>query len=283
MRDQSRSRQPGRPAQPVFLGSLLSELDATSDLPQAFQELRVKFDRVKSHYDSGDLPAERYGDLLASLRCYDSQGTAWTIGASSGLWYRMVDDVWIQWPPPYQDSVAAASAARIYSRAAQASGRTGTPGPMGMPPTAAATQAFEPEAFVPHPPLTTPQMQPPQPLPPQMLPPQTLPPQMGEPLLPPQNFGGYGVPPAELSAFDMSEFAPSEFPLAGGFPPPTPGAAIPADPLLFGLPEQLFAGEAVDPGPVPYGALPETDPFPASPAWREDTEEPSGPYGPYGA
>ena len=120
MRDPARSSRSSEPlSRPVFLGSLLSVLDATGDLPPAFQELRRRFDQAKAHFDAGDLSAERYANLLASLRCFDPEGRSWTIGASSGLWYRMVEDVWVQSPPPYQSASAISSAATLYQTAAQ--------------------------------------------------------------------------------------------------------------------------------------------------------------------
>lgn len=115
MRDAARvQREETRDHRPVFFGSLLSALDATGDLPQAFQELRLRFDQARALYGRGDLSAERYANVLSSMRCYDSEGRSWTIGASSGLWYRMIDDVWVQSPPPYQSAAAISSAASVY-------------------------------------------------------------------------------------------------------------------------------------------------------------------------
>jgi hypothetical protein len=116
----------GAGSRPVFLGSLLSALDATGDLPPAFQDLRRRFDQARSHFDSGDLSAEQYANRLSSLRCFDAEGQPWTIGATSGLWYRMISDTWVQSPPPYQSASAISSAASLYRDAAAAS--TGSSG-----------------------------------------------------------------------------------------------------------------------------------------------------------
>jgi hypothetical protein len=122
MRDAARNaKSNGARSRPVFLGSLLSVLDATGDLPPAFQDLLRRFDQAKGHFDSGDLSAERYASLLSSLRCFDAEGQPSTIGATSGLWYRMISDVWVQSPPPYQSASAISSAASLYRDAAAAS------------------------------------------------------------------------------------------------------------------------------------------------------------------
>lgn len=132
--------QVGAP-QPVFLGSLLSVLDATGELPSALEELRARFDRVKAHYDSGELTPDRFAGMISTLRCYDEAGNAWTIGATSGLWYRLTDDGWLQSPPPYSRPEASVSAAGLYRPA------------VAVPATPAATPApaAEPEPAEPEP------------------------------------------------------------------------------------------------------------------------------------
>jgi hypothetical protein len=199
MRDSARNARMREPmSRPVFLGSLLSVLDATGDLPPAFQELRQRFDQAKARFDAGDLSAERYANLLAALRCFDSDGRSWSIGASSGLWYRLIDDAWVQSPPPYQSASAISSAESLY-RTAVEHART----PAALPAAPDAT-------------------------------------------------GATGATGGEADA-------------TGG-----------GEELLFGLPTQLFASEAMPQGPVPHGALPELDapggdPSPRSPDGDERT------------
>jgi hypothetical protein len=195
MRDSARNARTSEPlSRPVFLGSLLSSLDATGDLPPAFQDLRLRFDQAKAHFESSDMSPERYANLLAAMRCYDSDGRTWTIGATSGLWYRLVEDTWVQSPPPYQSATAISSAAQLYYQAGtQANAEAG-----GQAPTPSSPTPSSPTPSSPTPSSPTPS-------------------------------------------------APE--PLSSG-----------REELLFGLPVQLFADEAVDPGPVPHGALPSFDP-----------------------
>ena len=199
MRDPARhTRGSQSHVRPVFLGSLLSVLDATGDLPPAFQELRRRFDQAKSHFDAGDLSAERYAKLLSALRCFDQEGRSWTIGASSGLWYRMMDDVWVQSPPPYQSASAISSAATLYQSSPQ-----------------------------------------------------------------PSNTSSQVAEPASEVRDDGAD-----------------GGAVAGDELLFGLPAQLFAEEAVDQGPVPHGSLPSLEPgFDAQPQPRDSGGGDSDGYG----
>jgi len=71
-----------------FLGTLRSELDEDITLEGAFAELYARFGALRDAYDGGRLDTRSYGLALRDLRVLDSDGYQWTIGATTGKWYR---------------------------------------------------------------------------------------------------------------------------------------------------------------------------------------------------
>jgi len=72
----------------AFLGTLRSELDEDIPLEGAFAELYARFTSLKDAYDMGRLDTRTYGRALRDLRVIDPEGFQWTIGATTGRWYR---------------------------------------------------------------------------------------------------------------------------------------------------------------------------------------------------
>jgi hypothetical protein len=72
----------------AFLGTLRSELDEDATLEGAFAELYARFVTLRDSYDNGRLDAHSFGMALRDLRVIDTDGYQWTIGATTGKWYR---------------------------------------------------------------------------------------------------------------------------------------------------------------------------------------------------
>lgn len=72
----------------AFLGTLRSELDEDVSLDGAFAELYARFGALRNSYDTGKLDARSLGLALRDLRVIDTDGYQWTIGATTGKWYR---------------------------------------------------------------------------------------------------------------------------------------------------------------------------------------------------
>jgi hypothetical protein len=86
-----------------FLGTLRSELDDDVTLDGAFAELLARFSSLRDSYMAGRLEAKAFGRLLRDLRVLDGDGFQWTVGASTGRWYRRnVQDggQWMAAPAP---------------------------------------------------------------------------------------------------------------------------------------------------------------------------------------
>jgi hypothetical protein len=72
----------------AFLGTLRSELDEDTPLEGAFAELYARFVSLRDAYDTGRVDTRSYGRALRDLRVIDPEGFQWTIGATTGRWYR---------------------------------------------------------------------------------------------------------------------------------------------------------------------------------------------------
>lgn len=72
----------------AFLGTLRSELDEDVPLEGAFAELYARFVSLRDAYTSGRLDTKMFGKSLRDLRVVDPEGYQWTIGATTGRWYR---------------------------------------------------------------------------------------------------------------------------------------------------------------------------------------------------
>lgn len=84
-------------ARDAFLGTLRSELDEDVALEGAFAELYARFGALRDSYDSGRLDARSFGLALRDLRVIDTDGYQWTIGATTGKWYRRNQQEGGQW------------------------------------------------------------------------------------------------------------------------------------------------------------------------------------------
>lgn len=81
---------------PGLLGTLRSELDEGSDLDWAFGSLEASVSAVRAAYLSHRLPPHVAASLLSELKLQGSDGALWTVGASSGSWWRKSGDQWEQ-------------------------------------------------------------------------------------------------------------------------------------------------------------------------------------------
>lgn len=72
----------------TFLGTLRSELDEDAPLEGAFAELYARFITLHEAYDAGRVETRSFGRALRDLRVIDAEGYQWTIGATTGRWYR---------------------------------------------------------------------------------------------------------------------------------------------------------------------------------------------------
>lgn len=75
-------------AREAFLGTLRSELDEDTPLEGAFAELYARFGALRDAYQTGRLESRMFGRALRDLRVIDPEGFQWTIGATTGRWYR---------------------------------------------------------------------------------------------------------------------------------------------------------------------------------------------------
>lgn len=84
-------------ARDAFLGTLRSELDEDVVIEGAFAELYARFGALRDSYDNGRLDARSFGLALRDLRVIDTDGYQWTIGATTGKWYRRNQQEGGQW------------------------------------------------------------------------------------------------------------------------------------------------------------------------------------------
>jgi hypothetical protein len=75
-------------AREAFLGTLRSELDEDTPLEGAFAELYARFTALRDAFVAGKLEPRSFGRALRDLRVIDGEGFQWTIGATTGRWYR---------------------------------------------------------------------------------------------------------------------------------------------------------------------------------------------------
>lgn len=81
--------------------TLRSDLDEPMRLPRPFLDLVSRFGEAKVRYDRGHLSKEQYAQVLARLVVAWADGTEWTLGATSGVWYRRFPGLpWVAATPP---------------------------------------------------------------------------------------------------------------------------------------------------------------------------------------
>lgn len=85
----------------TFLGTLRSELDVEGVLPAQFVALYATFESALGAYQRNELTKIALAEHLRALRCRDSSGVEWTLGASSLQWYRRGESgAWQPATPP---------------------------------------------------------------------------------------------------------------------------------------------------------------------------------------
>jgi hypothetical protein len=81
--------------------TLRSDLDEPMRLPRPFLDLVSRFGEAKVRYDRGHFSKEQYAQVLAGLVVVWTDGTEWTLGATSGVWYRRFHGLpWVAATPP---------------------------------------------------------------------------------------------------------------------------------------------------------------------------------------
>jgi hypothetical protein len=88
----------------MFLGAAVAhDISETANtrLAPEFVELVESFNRSLSRYRAGEISAAELGRILADTKVTDTSGATWTLGATSGAWYRRTAHFdWVQVPPP---------------------------------------------------------------------------------------------------------------------------------------------------------------------------------------
>lgn len=286
----------GSEGKPVFLGTLLSALDSSGELPPAFEELRVRYDTVRAHYDAGELSEDRLAGLLSGMRCYDGRGDAWTIGATSGLWYRLTEEGWMQSPPPYRQAAANEAAEMLYGASPSTQADLAEePQPAGLseeasPDPVGESYLAEAELLDGDPGVRDDGQDTSWEFSPDI--PDAAPDGTGRTFDPGHTFAGSSESAGEVPHAGGMSVTPSSdegWPSHGygdpSFDPSPPatyedGPASPAEThsapedssrMIFGLPEQLFEESAGEPGLLPYGTLPDLEATPDSVYSSEDS------------
>ena len=72
----------------TFLGGLRSELDEGSHLHPSFSSLSAAADAIRAGYLSFSITPQRAAEAFQLLRILDDNDIEWTVGPSSGSWYR---------------------------------------------------------------------------------------------------------------------------------------------------------------------------------------------------
>jgi hypothetical protein len=86
----------------TFLGGLRSELDEGSQIHPAFASMAAAADSVRASYLSYAITPNKAAEAFRLLRVTDESDIEWTVGPSSGSWYRrrVGSSTWQPGPPP---------------------------------------------------------------------------------------------------------------------------------------------------------------------------------------
>lgn len=128
----------------LFLGTLRSEFDTAEELAEGWSALATAAEAVKLAYLRRDLTPEQTAEALAQLRLLDTNGSEWTVGATTGEWYRKNPGgtQWMKAPPPSVVMPDLMGAPRwIFEGAAVLMPREA---PLAVEPTASMPEAFLP-------------------------------------------------------------------------------------------------------------------------------------------
>jgi hypothetical protein len=101
-------------------GTLRSELDEPAVLPAAFADLAARISWLQSEYESGRLTRSAFADALDTAKVGHTDGSLWTVGVSSGQWYRKIPGGrgWEAALPPDGDITTRSQAAAVADEAA---------------------------------------------------------------------------------------------------------------------------------------------------------------------
>lgn len=88
--------------EPVFFGTLRSEFDTEEELDAGWEALANAAETIRLAYIREELEAKDVASALGQLKLKDRSGAEWTIGASSGEWYRRTssNNQWLRTPAP---------------------------------------------------------------------------------------------------------------------------------------------------------------------------------------
>lgn len=85
----------------VFFGTLRSEFDEDDVLPRVLTQVRDTYLGLRASFDAGEITKTELAEQLSGLRGRSPMGVEWTIGASSGSWYRRISGTsWLAAAPP---------------------------------------------------------------------------------------------------------------------------------------------------------------------------------------
>jgi hypothetical protein len=93
-----------------YHGALRSELDEPSRLPGAFEQLIEQVGQARHGFERGAITKIQLAAVLQGLRVVAPDGAEWTMGATSGRWYRRpIGGAWVPALPPEADDEGRAS------------------------------------------------------------------------------------------------------------------------------------------------------------------------------
>lgn len=113
-RSHSRRSSSGGWDRQIQHGTLRSELDEPAELPPEFSALAEKFDELRQSYDAGELSRAEFAESLSGVAVTSHDGSVWTIGATTGQWYRRFSggNRWEPAMPPEAGSAAAVTGSK---------------------------------------------------------------------------------------------------------------------------------------------------------------------------
>lgn len=84
-----------------MLGTLRSELDGDIEIDGSFTSLENSFSKVRQAFIQKKIPSQVAAEFFQRLVIKSSDGSEWTLGASTGSWYRREEGAsWMQTSPP---------------------------------------------------------------------------------------------------------------------------------------------------------------------------------------
>lgn len=87
----------------LFLGAVVARPTGDEEAPMAaeFSLLVARVNQLLNRYHAGEIGGLQLAEALAEERVVDIAGGEWTLGATSGAWYRRMPSMdWAQVPPP---------------------------------------------------------------------------------------------------------------------------------------------------------------------------------------